>query len=483
MNMEQLVEIGKKAMDHAQGLGIDEAEIYLYTEKQISSKFVGGIFASRGGAVKGLKGTFARIAESWIKKKGLPIIRSGVKAGVGIRAIANKATGFSSVSSIAEKQVLEAVEEAIKIAKIRPPDPNWGALPEPEEPSHQRATFDEKVSGLDVEETLGMCVDCCVAGGDFDKRITNAMSMVLVASTSFAVVNTRGVEAFDRGTVFAAFADFKAKASGDEVSAGDFIYSRTLVKDLHPFAVSVAKRAVECLGRKALPEKYVGPVIFENTSWNELFTSIFTYGVSASNVQENRSVYKGRVGEKVADEKVSVVDDGTLPDGLGTAGTDDEGVPRQKTSVIEKGVLSSFLHNNYSAKRDNVKSTGNASRQRAFGSVAYANQPVISPSNLILTPGKGDLNALLGEVRNCVLVKGSLVGSSHSNAVTGDFSVTAGTAFKVENGAVAYALKPCTVAGNLYDSLYAIIALGNDLKTYGNVICPSVAIDKVVVST
>jgi PmbA protein len=309
------------------------------------------------------------------------------------------------------------------------------------------------------------------------------MSMVLVSSASFAVVNTRGVEAFDRGTVFGAFADFKAKAGGDEVSAGDFIHSRTLVKDLHPFASSVAKRTVECLGRKALPEKYVGPVIFENASWNELFTSIFTYAVSASNVQESRSVYKGKVGEKVADEKVTAVDDGTLPDGLGTAGTDDEGVSRRKTPVIEKGVLSGFLHNSYSAKRDSVRSTGNASRQRAFGSVAYANQPIISPSNLILTPGKGDLNALLGEVENCVLVKGYLVGSAHSNAVTGDFSVTAGTAFKIESGAVAYPLKPCTVAGNLYDSLNTIITIGNDLKTSGNVICPSVAIDKIVVST
>lgn len=303
------------------------------------------------------------------------------------------------------------------------------------------------------------------------------------ASTSFAVVNTRGVEAFDRGTVFVAFADFRAKSSGDEVSAGDFTYSRTLVKDLHLFAANVAKRAVECLGKKALTEKYVGPVIFENTSWNELFTSIFTYGISASNVQENRSVYKGKVGERVANEKVSVVDDGTLPDGLGNAGTDDEGVPRQKTPMIEKGVLSGFLHNNYSAKRDSVRSTGNASRQRAFGSVAYANQPITSPSNLIPIPGRGDLNALLSEARNCVLVNGSLVGSGHSNAVTGDFSVTAGTSFRVENGAVAYALKPCTVAGNLYDSLNSVSTIGNDLKSSGSIIYPSVVIDKVVVST
>ena len=481
--MEQLVETGRKAMDHAQKLGVDEAEIYLYTENHISAKFVGGIFASRGGAVKGLTGLFARIGESWIKKKGLPITRSGIKAGVGIRAVVNKATGFSSVSSIADKQILEAVEEAVKIAKIRPPDPNWVALPEHSRPSSQRARFDENVANLDVEEALDMCAECCVVGGDFDKRIVNVMSMVLVSSSSFAVVNTRGVEAFDRGTAFGAYADFKAKAGGDEVSGGDFIHSRTLIRDLDPFASSVAKRATECLGRKPLPEKYVGPVVFENASWNELFTSIFTYATSALNVQENRSVYKGKLGEKVADAKVTVVDDGTLPDGLGTAGTDDEGVPRQKTPVMEKGVLNSFLHNNYSARRDSVGSTGNASRQRAFGSVAYANQPVISPSNLILTSGKGDLNTLLGEVGDCILVKGFMIGAGHSNAVTGDFSVTAGTAFEVEKGAVAYPLKPCTVAGNLYDSLNKIIAVGDDLKTSFNVICPSVAIDKIVVST
>jgi PmbA protein len=67
--------------------------------------------------------------------------------------------------------------------------------------------------------------------------------------------------------------------------------------------------------------------------------------------------------------------------------------------------------------------------------------------------------------------------------VTGDFSVTAGTAFKIENGAVAYPLKPCTVAGNFYESLKAVLAIGSDSKNFGNIICPSVIVDKVVVST
>ena len=481
--MEPLIEIGKKAVNHAQTLGADEAEVFLYMEKQASVKFVGGIFASRTDAVKGLKGSFARIAEPWLKKKGLPIINSGTRAGVGVRTVSNKAIGFTSVSSVEEKKVLDAVEEAVKIAKVRPPDPNWVSLPDFEKLSGEGGVFDEKVSGFDVEEMLRQSVDCCVAAGDVDKRIVNVMSMVLASAASFGVVSTSGIETFDRRTVFTAGMDVKAKSGSEEVSSGDLVYSRTYVKDLQSMAVKAGKKTVECLGKKPLAAKYVGPVVFENMSWSELFSTIFTYGISASNVQENRSVYKGKLGNTVASEGLSVVDDGTLPEGLGTAKTDDEGVPRQKTTVVEKGVLQGFLFDNYSAKRESGRSTGNASRQRAFASVAYANQPMIAPSNLVLVQGKGDVEGLVREMKDGVLVKGYLVGAGHSNAVTGDFSVTAGGAFKVENGAVAFPLKPCTVAGNLYEALKNIVVIGSDSKNFGSVICPSVVIDKVVVST
>jgi len=481
--MEELLEIGNKAAKHAQKLGADEAELYLYRENRASVKFVGGIFASRGGAVKGVKGSFIRIAEPWIKKKGLPIITSGTRAGVGVRAVIKKAIGFSSVSSIEEKRVLEAVEEAVKIAKIRPPDPNWIALPEPKKPTGQGGIFDQKIADLDVEKMLHLCADCCVTAGDFDKRITQAMAMTSAASVSFGIVNTKGVEVCDKGTFFAANVGTKAKSGDEEVSSGDFIMSRTFIEDLRAVALSASKRTIECLGKKALTEKYVGPVVFENMSWIQLFSVIFTSGISAFNVQENRSIYKGKIGKEVAKENVTVVDDGTLPDGFGTTKIDDEGVPKQKTPIIEKGVLNNFLYDNYAAKREKRESTGNASRQRFYGAAAYANQPTIRPSNLVLTSGKGNLDQLVSEVKEGVLVKGGLIGALHSNVVTGDFSVTADNAFKIERGEVAYPLKPCTVAGNLYEALNSVISIGDDLKSELNVICPSVVIEKIVVST
>lgn len=481
--MEELLEVGNKAAKRAQKLDADEAEIFLYMQNHASVKFVGGIFASRGGAVKGIKGLLARIAEPWIKKKGLPIITSGIKAGVGVRAVIKKAIGFSSVSSIEEKKVLEAVEEAVKIAKIRPPDPNWVSLPEPKKPTGQGGIFDKRISDLDVEKMLDLCVDCCVTAGDFDKRITQAMAMISAASVSFGIVTTTGIEVWDKGTFFNAYVSSKAKSRDEEVSSSEFLTSRFFAEDLRPVALNAAKRSIECFGRKPLPEKYVGPVVFENVSWNQLFSTIFTSGISALNVQENRSIYKGKIGKRVAKENVAVVDDGTLAEGFGTSRIDDEGVPKQKNPIIENGVLHSFLYDNYAAKRAKCESTGNASRQRFFGAAAYANQPTIRPTNLILMPSKVDLEELISEVNDGVLVKGGLIGTHTSNVVTGDFSVTADNAFKIEGGEVAHPLKPCTVAGNLYEALNSEITIGNDLKSFANVACPSVAIEKIVVST
>jgi len=479
---EQMHDIGNKAVNHAQKLGAEEAEIFLYTENHASVKFVGGIFASRGKTIKGFKGAFARVAEPWIKKKGVPVINSGIKAGVGVRAIINKAIGFSSVSSLEENRVLEAVEEAVKIAKVRPPDPNWVSLSDPKKPNEQGGVFDKRISELSIEKMLELSVECCVSAADVDKRITQAMAMVSADSASFGIVNTKGIEVFDKGTLFRAYVDTKGTSKNEEVSSGDLLISRAYTENVQSVAVSASKRTVECFDRKTLLEKHVGPVVFENMSWNQLFTAIFPSGISALNVRENRSVFKDKLGQRVSSEEVSIVDDGTLPEGIGTARMDDEGVPRQRTPIIEKGVLAGFLYDNYSARRESHETTGNASRRRD-PTAPYANQPMIRPSNLVLEPGKHDLEALVSEVKKGVLVKGGLIGAFHSNIVTGDFSVTAENAFRIENGAVAYPLKACTVAGNLYQALNSVAAIGNDSRTFGNVINPSIVIDEIVVAT
>jgi PmbA protein len=401
---------------------------------------------------------------------------------VGIRAIANKAIGFSSVSSLEESKVLEAVEEAVKIAKIRPPDPNWVSLPDPRAPNEKGGIYDTRVAELGADRILEMGANCCVVAGDFDKRIIQAMSMVTADSMEFGVVSTKGIEAYDKATMFTVYVGTKGKSRGEEVSGGDFLLSRSLDENIAPIAESASRKTVECFGKKPLPEKHVGTVVFDNESWSQLFSVIFATGISGYNVQENRSVLKGKIGQKVAKENVTVIDDGTLPEGAGTTKMDDEGVPRQKTPIVEKGTLTNFLYDNYAARRESRESTGNASRG-GRPTAPYSNQLMIRPSNLILESGSSSLEGLISEVKNGVLVKGSLIGAGHSNTVTGDFSVTGDNAFKIENGAVAYPLKACSVAGNLYQALSSVIAVGNDSRIFGTVINPSIAIDGIVAST
>jgi len=483
--IDRLLDIGNKIVEHAEKLGADESEAYLYVENLTLVKYIGGIVATRGGTFKGVKASLFRLVEPWIKKKGITFMKNGVKAGVGIRTVINKSVGFTSVSSIEEKTTLKAVEEAIHIAKIRPPDPNWKSLPDPKKPAAQSGIFDQKVVDADPAQVLSLSAECCVSASDFDKRIMNVTSGVQTGVVYSAIVNSRGIEAGDKGTAFVGLVMTKAKDGSDEVTSAESLFSRRFVEDPREIGTSASRRSIECLGGKRLEGKALGSVVFENVSFSEMFELMLSSSVSAINVQEERSRYKGKIGEQIAKEDITVTDHGTLSGGFNTTSTDDEGVPRQKTQVIEKGILKSFLYDNYSAKREGRESTGNANRRAMFGPAPYAIQPRVGPSNLVLESEKGSLQDLISEVQEGILVKGSMMGVMHSNFVTGDFSVTALNVFKIKNGQLTYPLKPCSVSGNFHDSLKSIVAIGSDGRCCGftgNVVCPSVVVEKLTIS-
>jgi len=147
--------------------------------------------------------------------------------------------------------------------------------------------------------------------------------------------------------------------------------------------------------------------------------------------------------------------------------------------------LKSFLYDNYSAKREGRESTGNASRRTWMASAPFAVQPRVGPTNLVFNSGRGGLQDLIAEVQDGILVKGSMMGVVNSNFVTGDFSVTATNVFRIKNGQIAYALKPCSVAGNFHESLKSVMAIGNDTRNCGfsgSVICPSIVVENLTVS-
>jgi Predicted Zn-dependent proteases and their inactivated homologs len=223
--------------------------------------------------------------------------------------------------------------------------------------------------------------------------------------------------------------------------------------DKNAFAQKVIEKAKEKLGAKLVKSgKY--SIVFEGKQMRSLL-SVFASAFYAQNVQKGLSLLKGKVGEKIASDCVTIIDTPFYPENTMQTAFDGEGVATYEKNVVENGVLKTFLYNLSSAKKDGVKSTGNASRS---GSSINT-----SPYTFFIQPDKYSRDELLESIGNGLFItelKGLHAGA---NSVTGDFSIES-AGFMVENGKITYPVKSFTVAGNFFDLLKEIDMIGNELQ-------------------
>jgi TldD protein len=165
------------------------------------------------------------------------------------------------------------------------------------------------------------------------------------------------------------------------------------------------------------------------------------------------SFLANKIGEKVASEKVTLIDDGKFPNGFGTMKYDDEGVPTQKTVIIEKGVCKSFLHSRETAQHFGVNPTGNA---RAWN---FEFDPIIRMRNTYIETGDHTLEELAEDIKEGFFLKGGLAGQADFN---GEFMFGTQEAIKIKNGEFAESLRGVTISGNAFEVLKNVDAVGKD---------------------
>ena len=231
-----------------------------------------------------------------------------------------------------------------------------------------------------------------------------------------------------------------------------------------------AQRALRRLGaRKAKTTKV--PIIFDPLVARALLESIAD-AVNGDSIYRGALFLAGKLGEKIAGDNVTIVDDGTMRGGFGTSPFDGEGIPTRRTVIIEKGQLRSYLLNTYTAKKLKLASTGNASR-------GLAGTPGIGVGNFFLEPGKRDPKQMIADIPDGLYVTEFL--GFGVNLVTGDFSRGA-SGLWISKGEFAYPVEEITVAGNLKDMLFNVSEIGNDLEFRGSVACPTLRIDGLTVA-
>jgi PmbA protein len=189
-------------------------------------------------------------------------------------------------------------------------------------------------------------------------------------------------------------------------------------------------------------------------------------------VQRDQSPFKGRIGEKVASDNLTIHDDGLLAGGLRTSIFDAEGAPRQKTTVLDKGVLRNCLYDSYAAKKDGVESTGNASR------AGYLSTPNIETTNFRITPGNKTADELMAEVDDGLIIY-YLQGAHSSNPVSGEFSVVATPAWKVKKGEIVHCSRGVMLAGNIFEVLKNVSIIANNDRQMGQLVSPWILVENV----
>lgn len=317
--------------------------------------------------------------------------------------------------------------------------------------------YNEELAEIDTEEKIKLALklekdtkaeshkvktldDCMIVSGEGERGIINSKGLDLKYRSNiiYAIISPV-VE--DQGEVNTAFA-FKATNDMKEI-------------DTKSLAKEAVGDALAYMGAASMPSgKY--EVIIRNDVMGDIL-STFSGIFSAYNVQKGLSLLKGKLDSDIASKAVTIIDDPLMEKGLCSSPFDDEGVACYKKTIIEEGKLKTYLYNLKTAKKDGVKSTGNASK------ASYASTVGISPSNFYIKPGNKNLDELMDTLGDGLFITEVQGLHSGANAVSGDFSLAA-KGFEIKDGKKLRPVEQITIAGNFYNMLLDVAETGADLK-------------------
>jgi PmbA protein len=402
--------------------------------------------------------------------EGLTFARS---RGVGVRLISDGRLGFAHAADPSVDEVRDAVARARENAAVATPD-RFNALPAAEPIEPLDGLFSEAQATMTTDEKVPIALGMERAATTTDARVrkTEAVRYGDAIGTA-AIASTEGVRAEYRGTGCWVAVVTLAEQDGDTQTGFSYRIARR-VDDLdHDGVVADAvHRAARMLGATK-PATARVPVLLDPVAASS-FLGVLSDGLSAEAVQKQRSLFGPLVGEQVASDLLTIVDDGRLLDGPGAAPFDGEGVPTGRTDLLSSGVLNGFLHNTYTARRGTTRSTGNAVR-------GYRSSPGVGTTNLFVEPGDRSFEQLLREAEGGVLVQDVTGVHSGANPISGEFSVGA-TGLRISGGALGEPVREMTIASTIPEMLRTIVALGSDLRWFSAVGVPSILLGEMTLA-
>lgn len=387
----------------------------------------------------------------------------GISRGAGVRVISGNKTGYAYTDEITEKKLLHAAGVASFIAR-------GGAGTTPVNVSaasrESWVTVEVPLHEVTDDRRIEMMRRADQAAKDYDPRIRMALIEYNDEVRSRIIANSEGLFLEDELPLLF----FVVQVMGDDGTSRHMARERVsfhsgfeMFENVSPETVArnASREAIAMLDAGDAPAGIMD-VVMQNGWGGVLVHEAVGHPLEADNIAKETGAFTGKMGQKVANECFTMIDDGTLPNFRGTINFDDEGTPAQRNVLIENGVLKGFMTDILSAKQLSMKRTGNGRRE------SFRYIPIPRMTNTFIAEGRDDPGDILASTKKGIYVQ-SLSGGS-VNPVTGVFNFTCREAYLIENGKKTKPIRGATLIGSCMDVISNIDAVGNDLD-FGPGIC------------
>ncbi|MDZ7738205.1 MAG: TldD/PmbA family protein [Bacteroidales bacterium] len=399
------------------------------------------------------------VMEESLFKSGL----YGISQGAGVRVISGNKTGYAYTDDITEANLLRAAKVASYVAR------NGGSVSPLNISETSRDSFvtvQQPLSDVSDPERIDVMKRADQAAMDYDDRIKMAMISYYDEIRSRVIANSEGIYLRDELPLLFFIVqtmsdDGKARhLSRERLSrhSGFEMFDKVSPEEV---AETAAREAIAMLDAEDAPAGMMD-VVMENGWGGVLVHEAVGHPLEADNIAKGIGAFTGKVGQKVASDVFTMVDDGTIPNARGTINFDDEGTQAKRNVLIENGVLKGYMTDILSAKQLGMERTGNGRRE------SFRYMPIPRMTNTFIANGNSKPEDILASTKKGLYVQ-SLSGGS-VNPVTGVFNFTCREAYLIENGKKTKPVKGATLIGSCEEVISSIDAVGDDLA-FGPGIC------------
>lgn len=420
------IDLTEKLVKKCINLGADAAEVFLELNRNLSIN---------------------------VLKSEIETIEEASSRGIGFRVFVEGKMGFSHCNDFSNKSLEYTISRAIAFARLSTPDEN-NVLTDEKGITQIADLYDPGITTEPMDKKIKMALDLEELAMK-DPRITKSSGAGYGEGESEIFIgNSNGLLKTYKSSG-CSLGVYVVAEKGEQKNTGGEYCSRIFFSDLLPLeeiAAVASKKAIELLDPVMIKTQKAA-VIFDPDVARALLGGIIS-AINGERVLQGASFLKDHLNKQFASPLLTITDDGTRGKSPGSAPFDGEGVPTIKNTLVENGILKSFIYNTKSAKRAGVKSTGNASRG------GFSSLPGIGTHNVYVSNGKHSRNEIIAATKKGLLLLE--VTGYGIDSVSGNFSGGA-SGLWIENGELVHPVKGVTIAGHAFDILNSIDMMGTDL--------------------